>query len=166
MDSITTTNTISLNCDIEISNKVLSLHAKHFTRHHECPPQQNMNNNNKYELISKRYLAFGRNDVKKKKKKKSHAHHFRIILTYILKIDSFLTEKKKHEQSKINSKNSRHIQFFFCMIFFLLEFFFAWNFFSASVVVSGKHKPRASNDQNQENTHFINKSFASLESSI
>ncbi|XP_055320028.1 protein SERAC1 [Sitodiplosis mosellana] len=48
MDSITTTNTISLNCDIEISNKVLSLHAKHFTRHHENPPHHN-----KYELISK-----------------------------------------------------------------------------------------------------------------
>ncbi|XP_031616537.1 serine/threonine-protein kinase pakF isoform X2 [Contarinia nasturtii] len=45
MDSITTTNTISLNCDIELTNKVLSLHAKHFTRPHE--------NHSKYELISK-----------------------------------------------------------------------------------------------------------------
>lgn len=30
MDSITATNTIT--CDIEITNKVLNLHAKHFTK--------------------------------------------------------------------------------------------------------------------------------------
>lgn len=46
MDSITATNTISLNCDIELTNKVLNMHAKHFTATDE--KQQNI------VLLSKR----------------------------------------------------------------------------------------------------------------
>lgn len=50
MDSITATNTISLNCDIELTNKVLSLRAKHF------PPPTNEANEKQqnYVLLSKR----------------------------------------------------------------------------------------------------------------
>lgn len=54
MDSITTTNTISLNCDIEITNKVLSLHAKHFTAPVDEEHEKHEKHYN-YELLSKRY---------------------------------------------------------------------------------------------------------------
>lgn len=47
MDSITTTNTISLNCDIELTNKVISLNGVHLARPHQ-------KYNNKYELLTRR----------------------------------------------------------------------------------------------------------------
>lgn len=50
MDSITTTNTISLNCDIELTNKVISLNGVHLAR-----PHQQQQCNKKNELIIKRY---------------------------------------------------------------------------------------------------------------
>lgn len=73
MESITTTNTISLNCDIELTNKVLSLHAKHFTH-----PQEN---HNKYELISKRYNIYSAWHLAGKMKQ-SHAQTSSLSYTF------------------------------------------------------------------------------------
>lgn len=51
MDAITATNTISLKRDIELTNKVLSLHAKHF-----APPANETNEKQQNcVLLSKRY---------------------------------------------------------------------------------------------------------------